>query len=405
MSKLDFSRQTIPIGEPNGEIHDVIGNLRTTSNLSNLTNDFMNNDRLQENCESDRGFSPSLIDFEEGKIRPSNLGMYERLNTDLACHRNIKEKPYPFDSFLDISSSSSSLPATTTSNSLRRWYRRAQDVSLAAIPNLDWEEPPSPTYATLSPTTTTSDNQFVSQLHETKNQNQQQPLSVFRQLTTLKTPTKRYHDHSDINCASPPQNFSSSKNWNDDRRRYFSHDSQTEAYNSSLHPLTENSTLSQSVSTSFNSPLNLKKANGEDDANQQFVPPTVDLEEANYGATCSQFISEQNYFDGASTSTYFSAGTSSSTSPQDVNIFVPVASLQSNGKVVYRKKVFSPFVPVSSVVPFLSDSKTTEIKVELEPSYQVAQDQRIYKNSDEVEKLHLLEYFVLLLQNQQRLYS
>lgn len=389
MSKLDYTRQALPVGEHNGDIHDVISSLRTNPSLSSLSNNLMDNGHLGENSDSNRGFSPSLIDFEDCRTSPTDGVMLSRSNVDLSSQDVENDRPYFFKSLLENSSNSSHQPTTTTSNSLRRWYRRAQDVSLAAIPNLDWEDPPSPTYIPLTPSKSISEQHFFPQFLETKNQEQEQ-LSVSRQLTTLKTPSKPYQELPNVNSVNDLSSSSSIENWSDGRKRFLSYDSQTNIFNPNQRSITlETPVHSYSLPTSYEAPLNLKKQTIDGVVHNAIFQPDPVPEDTSFEVNYCQFNSEPNCYNGGNS--YFSASTSNQTSPHEQNIFFSHFTGSDNGEEAYRKNSFLPFVSSSSAV-----TSQSEIKTEYEASTRLGNQNQSYQEQEEVGRT-LLEKAVIKL--------
>ena len=247
MSKLDFSRQAVPLGE-HADVHDIIASFRTSANLPNLSDDLLDNSN-----DNDQRYSPVLISFDDANSNQVGDNLLSRsLNNSSSSLSTAKEKPFLHDSGNDsyVNTTTSSFTAVSTYNSLRRGYRRAQDVSLAAVP-CHWRKQPS------SSCHDESDAQQTLQLFEPKPQ-KLRPLScaTSKQFSSLKTLDRELIRSEKYDHVNNKQNHSSS-HWNESRRRYFSIDLHSELHDTIPRPLS--ATLSLPSASSTTSSLTLER--------------------------------------------------------------------------------------------------------------------------------------------------
>ena len=249
MSKLDFSRQAIPLVE-HTEVHDIISGFRTSANLPNLSDDLLGN-----NHDHDHSYSPALIGFDEAGAIQVCDGLLGRSHLSTNNQSIAKEKTFLFDTNANATVPGHATAATH--NPLRRGYRRAQDVSLAAVPS-QWRSQSSP----VSPCHDESEDQHVVPLVEPKTADRQRQLScpVTKQLTTLKTLDRRllHQDKYEVNNGNYKQNFTPNL-WNESRRRYFSFDLHSDPYEIVPRPLSATTSLPSTSSVMTDQGPELRK--------------------------------------------------------------------------------------------------------------------------------------------------
>ena len=250
MSKLDFSRQVVPLGE-HVDVHDIIAGFRTSANLPNISDDLLDNSN-----DNDRPYSPALIGFDETGAANVGETLLSRPNLASNSQSIAKESSYLFDTCSYVTSTASNLSHNSLtypiSNPLRRGYRRAQDVSLAALPT-QWHNRPS-TVSPSSDEASLSDIQQPLHIFEAKvtEKHHESPCPVVKQLTTLKTLNKHLirPERNDNSRGEYRQTFSSNQ-WNDTRRRYVSVDLYSDSYQTIPRPLSASMSLPSTSSGTF----------------------------------------------------------------------------------------------------------------------------------------------------------
>ena len=357
MSKLDFSRQIIPLGD-HPDVHDIIAGFRTSGNLSSISEDLLNNGHSGENHDNERVYSPTLINYDENVTHQGADGFsqtsYSSENYSIPKDRNL------FDSALDDTFPTSTLTAGSSVNTLKSGYRRAQDVSLAALPT-QWRCGTSPNASSPQHPSSFEDVNHSSSLFN-RTVHEQQPSasrSSTKQLTTLRNLDKRLDKQSRVDDRKWN---SSLHNWSESRRRYFSFNLHGDSYTTASCPLSTACSLPIPPTSTYEcSKPEVKRDNEFRDIFEQYLSPVDCHKSSSYD---NNYPSSESVSNFSVSTECFSATNAIQSSSQDLSYISTAISPKFGTKEKRKNSTLSPVISDRPYVPSLPDSNVSDSKID-----------------------------------------